>query len=305
MRISRRTILKLGLVPAAYPLHSVKAHMVEPISMAEQMMYATVRIVGQTPNGVKTGTGFLYNAPAKGGILLLLITNKHVIEGTTSLEFVVHTKSDPNAKKPNGQGNITSKIADWTNHPDANIDLCAVPVGSAFGGLNPPVFYIGLGADLIRSQADLETLNAVEDVLMVGYPNGLWDAKNNFPLLRRGITASHPAVDYDVNGVATTVIDMACFPGSSGSPVFIYNNGTIIDKKGNVSIGSRTILLGVLYSGPTIQADGSIVIKDIPTVNTPIAKLNLMMNLGYIIKAAELRTLAEATLKQHNIDPPT
>lgn len=99
LHISRRAILKLGLVSAAYSSYVAKAQMIEPISMAEQMMYSTVRIVGQTPGGVKTGTGFLYNAPAKGGILLLLITNKHVIEGTTSLEFVVHTRSDPNAKK--------------------------------------------------------------------------------------------------------------------------------------------------------------------------------------------------------------
>jgi hypothetical protein len=305
MHFSRRKILELGLASAVFSSRAVEAQMIEPISMAEQMMYSTVRIVGQTPGGVKTGTGFLYNAPAKIGVVPLLITNKHVIEGTTSLEFVVHTKSDPIAKKPDGQGTITSKVAEWTNHPDAKIDLCAVPVGGAFSSLKPPAFYVGLGPDLIRSKAELESLNAVEDVLMVGYPNGLWDAKNNFPLLRRGITASHPAVDYDVKGVATTVIDMACFPGSSGSPVFIYNHGTITDKQGNVTIASRTILLGILYSGPTIQSDGSIVIKDIPTVSTPVAQLNLMMNLGYIIKAAQLIALASAVLKQHNIDPPT
>jgi hypothetical protein len=139
---------------------------------------------------------------------------------------------------------------------------------------------------------------------MVGYPNGLWDAKNNFPLLRRGITASHPAIDYDVNGVATTVVDMACFPGSSGSPIFIYDNGSFIDKKGNVHLGSsRAIMLGVLYSGPTIQADGSIVIKDIPTVNTPVPQLNLMMNLGYAIKASELKKLAATVLKHFKIEP--
>ena len=102
------------------------------------------------------------------------------------------------------------------------------------------------------------------------------------------------------------MIDIACFPGSSGSPVFIYDNGSFIDKKGNINIGtSRTILLGVLYSGPTVQADGSIVIKDIPTVNTPVAQLNLMMNLGYVIKAAELKVLGGAVLNQHKVAPPS
>src|ERR1700736_1715142 len=100
---------------------------------------------------------------------------------------------------------------------------------------------------------------------MVGYPNGLWDEANNYPLIRRGITASHPAVDFQIKGVATTVIDAACFPGSSGSPVILHNTGTYSDKKGNTVIGSRTMLLGVLFSGPTIQADGKIVVRDIPT----------------------------------------
>jgi len=57
---------------------------------------------------------------------------------------------------------------------------------------------------------------------MIGYPNGLWDHVNNLPLIRRGITASHPGVDYQIegqNGPGVTVIDMACFPDSSGSPV--------------------------------------------------------------------------------------
>ena len=133
---------------------------------------------------------------------------------------------------------------------------------------------------MIPSQAQLEELNAAEDILMVGYPNGLWDAKNNYPLMRRGITASHPGVDFDVNGIGTCVVDVACFPGSSGSPVFVYNNGTIIDKSGNVSIASRIFFLGVLYAGPVYQTDGNIVIKEIPTANIPLAEVNLMLNLG-------------------------
>jgi hypothetical protein len=129
---------------------------------------------------------------------------------------------------------------------------------------------------------------------MVGYPNGLWDAANNYPLIRRGITASHPGVDFDVDGVPVTVIDMACFPGSSGSPIILHNEG-YRDKKGNIMHDrTRTILLGVLFSGPTMQADGKIVVRNIPTVMEPVAQINLMMNLGYIIKSRELGALGDA-----------
>jgi hypothetical protein len=171
--------------------------------------------------------------------------------------------------------------------------------------MTPFPFFKALDPTLIRSQSQLEELNAVEDILMAGYPNGLWDATNNFPLLRRGITASHPGVEFDVGGVGTTVVDIASFPGSSGSPVFIYNTGTFSDKKGNTTIGGRVIFLGILYSGPTFQSDGSIVIRNIPTVNVAVPQMNMMMNLGYIIKARELAELGSAIFKRHNLKAPT
>jgi hypothetical protein len=78
---------------------------------------------------------------------------------------------------------------------------------------------------------------------------------------------------------------LACFPGSSGSPVILHNEGAYSDKKGNIVHGrTRTILLGVLFSGPTMQADGKIVVRNIPTATEPVAQINLMMNLGYIRK---------------------
>jgi hypothetical protein len=140
---------------------------------------------------------------------------------------------------------------------------------------------------------------------MVGYPNGLWDAVNNYPLIRRGITASHPAVDFDVDGAATTVIDAACFPGSSGSPVLLHNAGTFSDKKGNTTVGSRTMLLGALFSGPVMQQDGKIVIRNIPTAVESVAQVNMMLNLGYIAKAKELAALSAAVLARVGpIQPP-
>ncbi|MEB0261247.1 MULTISPECIES: hypothetical protein [unclassified Mucilaginibacter] len=89
----------------------------------------------------------------------------------------------------------------------------------------------------------------LEEILMVGYPNGIWDQINNKPILRRGITATHPNFDY--NGQKEVMIDTACFPGSSGSLVFIFNEHGYQDKKGNITLGSsRVYLLGVLFARP-------------------------------------------------------
>jgi hypothetical protein len=265
--------------------------------------------VGKIPNtsNSKTGTGFFFNfSLGNDQFLPVLITNKHVIEGTSGVQFLIHTAATKDAKQPDANAAIDSVSSDWTPHPNPKIDLCAALVGPVMNSMTTMApFFRALDPNLIKSDAELKDLNAVEDILMVGYPNGLWDSVNNFPLLRRGITASHPAIDFDVEGVPTTVVDVASFPGSSGSPVFIYNSGTFSDKKGNTTIGTRVIFLGVLFSGPTFQPDGSIVIKNIPTVNVAVPAVNMMMNLGYIIKAREIVELGSALFTKYNIKAAT
>jgi hypothetical protein len=283
--------------------------MIEPVTATEQMMYCTTRIVGYVGGSkttFKTGTGFFYNFPTEGGQFApVLVTNKHVIDGTSSLEFVVHATTVKNAKQPDAKAGITSTAPEWTPHPNPKIDLCGIPIGPVTNSMTPTPFFRSLDPSLVKSNDELKELTAVEDILMVGYPNGLWDATNNFPLIRRGITASHPAVDFNVDGVATTVVDIASFPGSSGSPVFIYNSGTYSARNGGTIIGTRIIFLGVLFSGPTFQSDGSIVIRDIPTANVPVPQMTMMMNLGYIIKANELAALGSAIFAKFGIKPPT
>lgn len=71
----------------------------------------------------------------------------------------------------------------------------------------------------------------LEELVMVGYPIGLSDTRNNYPIFRKGYTSAHPAVDFNDDGIG--LVDMACFPGSSGSPIFILNEGGYRDKRGN------------------------------------------------------------------------
>jgi hypothetical protein len=308
MSVNRRGFLFSGFsIYLTAILRPTGAKMIEPISVAENIMYSTARIVGKIPNSsnTKTGTGFFFNFPTDTQQFIpVLITNKHVIEGTERLTFLVHTATNKDAKFPSANVGIESAPTDWILHPDPKIDLCGLVVGPVMNSMAPTIpFFRALDPTLLKSDSELKNLNAVEQILMVGYPNGLWDATNNYPLLRRGITASHPAVDFDVGGVATTVVDVASFPGSSGSPVFIYNDGNYSDKNGNTIIGSRVIFLGILYSGPIFQSDGTIVIRDIPTANVPVPVVNMMMNLGYIIKAKEVSALGAAIFAKHRLNP--
>ena len=134
-------------------------------------------------------------------------------------------------------------------------------------------------------------IRQLENVVMVGYPNGLFDSQNNHPLFRTGKTATHPAIDY--NGQRKALLDMACLPGSSGSPVFILDEGWIRNKNGGMCAGSRILFLGVENSMPTryvkavykkaILSDGEV--NYIPTDDYLIEN---DMKLGYYIKSSEM-----------------
>ncbi|MCA9261317.1 MAG: hypothetical protein KDA61_19010, partial [Planctomycetales bacterium] len=83
----------------------------------------------------------------------------------------------------------------WLPHPEGDVDLCVMPIAPLILESNKQgqeLFFVPLTRDLIPDATALEGLNAIEDVLMVGYPDGIWDDVHNYPVCRRGITATHP-----------------------------------------------------------------------------------------------------------------
>jgi len=151
-------------------------------------------------------------------------------------------------------------------------------------GLDP--FLFPLAREMIPSSTELAALDAFEDVVMIGYPIGLLDSYNNLPVIRKGITATHPNNDYD--GRKEFMVDMACFPGSSGSPVLLYSTGSYGAPGGGFVLGNRIRLLGILYSGPQFAANGDMEIVNVPTQQTVIPVTSIPCNLGICIKAERL-----------------
>jgi hypothetical protein len=138
----------------------------------------------------------------------------------------------------------------------------------------------------IPTEEEWNKLTVLEEIVMVGYPIGIWDSHNNMPILRRGITATHPKLNYE--GRSEFMIDAACFPGSSGSPVFLFNFGMVPVSQKGFSIGTRLKLLGVLYAGPQFATTGDIVTVPIPTQLKQIAVSSIPTNLGFVIKSTDL-----------------
>jgi len=96
-------------------------------------------------------------------------------------------------------------------------------------------------------------------------------------------------------------IDASVFGGSSGSPVFLLNQGMYSDKSGMTNIGSRCFFVGVIASVFFRRQFNRIVAIPIPTHAQPMAEQQEMIDLGIVFKARTVVEAVEALLKANNI----
>lgn len=263
--------------------------MINTDSVFSHLLFATIRIEAIRTNGKKhRGTAFFLEYGAN--TMTALITNKHVIKDTVSITFFVHEADSFN--NPTGRSfpiTLNDRENHWINHPNPNIDLCAMrcePLIKRVNAEGHKMYFRRLGDKKVPTQETLEGLLPIEDVIMVGYPIGLWDKLNNFPLFRKGITSSHPAVDFD--GKSIGIVDIAALPGSSGSPIVIANTSPYFSGT-KIVAEPRFILLGILYAYQPFPVDGEII--DVPTEAEYKAISDIPAHLGFYIKSRELLTL--------------
>ncbi len=265
------------------------------MNFSEQLTYCTTKIISVIDdNQVATGTGFFMNFNVdldKKTAQSVIITNKHVVENAKEIKFSVCKGDKNNNPLDKEKFTITLNNFKIINHPSDDVDLCAISIGAMETAIqqNDVILFRGyFSTNLIITDEEISKCSAMEDIIMIGYPNGLEDYYNNKPIIRKGITATHMKLDY--NGKKEFLIDMACFPGSSGSPVFLCNE-TSYTVDGSMIIGSRCRLLGLLYAGPQHTEIGQIVFEHIPT--NPKAIVNIPNNLGLVIKAERIKELED------------
>lgn len=261
----------------------------------EQLTHSTIRIECTLGNGATScGTGFFVNFLRREQVgVPTIVTNKHVIAGAR-LGRIHITLADANGEPDLGshqQFQIDNFEQQWILHPDPDIDLAVLSVAPIFHavisatGRRP--FYIGLDTHMIATAAERDDFSAMEDVVMIGYPNGIWDHVHNLPVIRKGITATHVRTRWA--GRDEFLTDIASFPGSSGSPVFIVHIGNYMDKHGVMHVGRDMIrLLGVHYAGAQHRADGTIEIVRVPTDTRPVPVTMIPNNIGVVINSQRI-----------------
>jgi len=276
---------------------------VPDLTLAERILYSTVKLTaskGGVP--VSTGTGFfMHFAVQRDRFCPAIVTNKHVVNGADQITAVCHFAD---GDKPSGKFvacNLLIAQGSYIKHPDLDVDLCAIPFSEVMNQANDagtPIFLQFLDHSIIPADDDWEYFDAIEEVTMIGCPNGISDEFNNLPMSRRGITASPLSKKY--NGKDEFMVDMACFPGSSGSPVFIYDrNGFLNRRTGAYSIGAqRIVLVGILYAGPQIANNGQIILGQPPRV-----MVAAMMHLGNVIRSSALHAIDAEFCRRSNTIP--
>lgn len=264
------------------------------VSRSEWMSICTTRIETETFDGkIATGTGFFFVISVEDNQeTVVLVTNKHVLNEAKRFSIFL-TKKDEN-NRPMNMPPEEIKVTDFANrlvdHPDPDVDLCVYIIGpelNYLGSRNKFYYYGKMGFEMIPSEEELDDIATVEDIVMVGYPNGIWDEANNQPIIRKGITSSKPSINW--NNRPLFLIDAACFPGSSGSPVFLYNPLGYQDKNGSFKLGAvRFKFLGVLFAGPQHTAQGKVIEVPIATTQN-IAISNIPNNLGMVISSKVMK----------------
>jgi hypothetical protein len=237
-----------------------------------------------------------------------------VLQGAASVFVTLTTSKDG---LPQFGSKKRFQVQHWLAHPDPAIDLAMIAIKPAIdAALNAGETFMMVACEpnLIPSDAMLQDLTPLEDVLIIGYPDGISDNVNNVPVFRRGITATPVYLDFQGNPLF--LLDAAIFPGSSGSPVFLFNQGTWAGRDGHVKIGSRLALLGVVFAVAQHKSDGQIIIKPAPTQSTPSVETLIPNNIGLCVKSAKildfepillklgLVTLPDGYIMRSNYEPP-
>jgi hypothetical protein len=202
-------------------------------TLYKDMLFSVLRLVTTDEHGGGgTGTGVLIDLELiPGTITPVLVTNKHVVQDAKEISLHLPAQAGPTGVVLGDTVQIRLELEEdrFFSPQDSSIDIAIMPFGAVLRALEgEPVgrFVRFLPVSEFPSDDEYASLDALEEVFFVGFPDGRWDDVNKTPIIRRGITATPAPLMFD--GRQAFLIDASVFPGSSGSPVFVARTKTVL-----------------------------------------------------------------------------
>jgi hypothetical protein len=138
---------------------------------------------------------------------------------------------------------------------DEKIDIAVVDVNDQFSAETKKLLeeraqvlsFNGTNANNFPGKSDLE-IQPGDDVIVIGYPLGIYDVFNKLPILKTGLL--NTPIGMRFNGLDAFLFDFRYYEGSSGSIIISKPTRIAIDKQGRLeSSSSRQYLFLGVYQG--------------------------------------------------------
>ena len=211
------------------------------------------------------------------GFFLYLVSNRHVLAHDASLTYKLQlhgrSGSETGFRLENNQKGLwidlknpdeveVSTLDKYFAPPDKKIDLACIDCTHLMQRTEIVIIPFSQRRILDWSAS---VLFPTQQVVFVGYPDGVRDISHNLPVVRTGTIATHPHLDFDSE--PDFLIDAHIWPGSSGSPIFVKDDVT-----------DSFSLIGVLHTSRINDNEDGI-------------------GLGYAVRSSEVLKLCEAASK--------
>lgn len=195
------------------------------IDLAVDLMHATVQLEQPLGDGTRTvGTGFLISDTGPDGRpRTVLVTANHVFSGMPGANARIGYR----VEHADGSWSYSPqplRIRDeaghelWTHHPSRDVAAIAITAPPEFAKAAIPKAYLASDETFTSNRVE-----AGDEMMALGFPRGLAANQAGFPILRSGKVASYPVAPAKI--FPTFLLDFSVFPGNSGGPVFMTDQG--------------------------------------------------------------------------------
>lgn len=260
------------------------------LKIQQQLLLSTVRLEVVKPGGLHVGTGVVTRFQVTPEISInAILTNRHVLaDGRKFFGLFRRRTKDSFIIDAGVRVELAPPMATFVEHPSADVDLAAIILpplekltlldGTAPGAIPLP--------DSLFNATSANKLQVGEEIAMIGYPIGLYDAAHNLPIVRFGRLATLYSIDF--NGRPEFLADIGAFKGSSGSPVLVLNTGAYATDEG-LNLGTRIIWLGMVWGGQVLRRGVASAPTPIPTAVDQLgAADDVPLNIAHCLKAREI-----------------